>query len=574
MKKNAIPVLIIIGLIIVVLIFIGVSAIIEKYTPSDERMSLSEYYNVEEDSQIAIILNHEQAEVYGTSINDHIYVDYEFVHDYLNSRFYWDANENILLYTSATDIISANAEATSYLVGKSSTDFGNVIVKATAESAWISLEYVETLTGIQVDVYDSPSRVVIVNKTKEVSTIATKNDAPVRHENNIKSPILCDVTKGTVLTVLEEKKNWTKVYTTDGITGYIENKDLDKNTTDTAVIEIKEETFSHILKDKPINLMWHQMFNTSANSKISSILSSAKGLNVISPTWFRISDNNGNLQNLASHDYVDYCHDHNVEVWGCVTNFDIKDIDTTYILTHTSARQNLVNQLVAKALEYNLDGINIDFEELYDSNIGDGYIQFLRELSIKCENNDLILSTDVLIPEEYNAVYAYHEQADFVDYVIIMAYDEHYGQESGAGSVASLDWTEEAIVKMLAKEVPANQVVLGIPFYSRLWELTPKVEEESAEVNYLIGYSDKSMSEAKKWFDNNISEPVWLEDCGQFYGECTGTNGVIYKMWLEDNTSLEKRLQLLTKYELAGAAFWKSSLASNTVWDLIIKYIN
>jgi spore germination protein YaaH len=292
-------------------------------------------------------------------------------------------------------------------------------------------------------------------------------------------------------------------------------------------------------------------------------------------------DNEGNISSLASKDYVDYCHSHGVDVWGLVSNFELDEVDSIYVLTHTSTRQNLVNQIIAKALQYNLDGINIDFEAmnsetLSSKEIGDAYIQFLRELSIKCENNDLVLSTDVLIPGGYNgSLYRYNEQIDFVDYVIVMAYDEHYGQKTGAGSVASLDWTENAVKDLLEAGVPSNQLVLGIPFYSKLWSLTPKTEQDSAEVTYVIGFENLGMSSAENWMSTNVpgSDWKWLEDCGQFYGETT-KKGVIYKMWLEDTTSLEERLKMMKSYNLAGAAFWKSGLETDEVWDIIIKYIN
>ena len=573
MKKNALPVLIIIGLIVVVLIFLGISALIDKYTPTDERQDLSEYYNITEETQVAITLDNQILETYGTLVNGEIYLDFDFVYEYLNSRFYWDSNENILLYTTSSDVISAPAESTSYMVGKSSTDFGKTVVKATAESALIHLDFVALFTNMTYEYYETPARIVITSQWTDITVAEAKNDTHVRVKGGIKSPILSDVAKGTTLTILEKGDNWVKVATSDGITGYVESKNLSKTSTKTLVSDKPVETHNHIQNDKPINLLWHQVTSSSANSKIATVLSDSKGVNVISPTWFKVKDNDGNVSSIASSDYVDYCHSQGVDVWGLVSNFESDDVDTSYILTHTSTRQNLVNQLIAKALQYNLDGINVDFESMNGPEVGDAYIQFLRELSIKCENNELVLSTDVPVPAAYNDFYSYGEQSYFVDYVIIMGYDEHYSQASGEGSVASLNWTEEAVTNMLAEGVPADQIVLGMPFYCKLWSLTPRAEENSAEVTYVIGFENLGMNSAKKWMNNNIEEPVWLEDCGQYYGEIT-KNGVIYKMWLEDTTSLEKRLQMMKSYNLAGAAFWKSGLEANEAWDVIIKYIN
>ena len=316
------------------------------------------------------------------------------------------------------------------------------------------------------------------------------------------------------------------------------------------------------------------MYGSSNSSQAINILTNSKGVNVVSPTWFFVKNNNGDISSIASTDYVEYCHSQGVQVWGLVSNFDTQssEVDTSYLLTHTSSRQNLVNQLIAKALQYDLDGINVDFESMNGTKVGDGYIQFIRELSIKCANNDIILSVDVPVPAAYNNFYHYTDLALFADYVVVMAYDEHYGQASGEGSVASLSWTEEAINNLFQEKVPADQIIFGIPFYTKLWNLTPTTNEESAENSYIIGFENLGMDTAKKWMNNNINEPTWLEDCGQYYGECA-KDGKIYKMWLEDTTSLEQRLKLMKSYNLGGAAFWKYGLETDTVWDIILKYL-
>ena len=574
-KKQVLPVLVIIGLIFLVLLYIVGSKLIEKYSPTKEHLSLTEYYKMSDENQVAITLNDTVLETYGSMIDGHIYLDFKFVHDVLNSRFYWDANENILLYTTAKDVISAQADANSYMVGKSSVDYGRPIVKATAESAWVDLEFVKAYSDFIYSYYEAPHRVVITNDWKEITISTLKGNTEVRQKGGIKSPILADVKKGDVLTILEVDEKWTKVCTADGITGYVQSSKVKNTETKTLVSEYTPETFNHISKDYSINFLWHPVFSSAANSEISSILSSTKGVDVISPSWFKIKDNKGNITSYASTDYVDYCHSHNVEVWAMVKNLDLDstDIDVNYVLTHTSTRQNLVNQIVALAIQYKLDGINIDFEQLSESKIGDAYIQFLRELSVKCENNGIVLSTAVYTPAAYNSVYKYGEQAYFVDYVCLMAYDQHYGQASGEGPVAALNWVEECVNNTLAEGVPANQLVLGVPFYTKLWNIKSTSSDEGVDSNALIGFQNLSLTNAKKWMTNNINNPVWLEAEGQYYGEIT-KNNVIYKMWLEDEKSIEKKLTLMQEYNLAGAAFWSSDLDNATIWDVIIKYIN
>lgn len=574
-KKQVLPILIIVGLIILVLGFILISNLIKKYTPTKEHQDLTEYYNISEESQVAITLNHSVLESQGTMIDGHVYLDYHFVHDILNERFYWDANENILLYTTASDVISAKADETSYSTGRNSNDYGRAIVKATAESAWVDLEFVKTYSNFTYSLYESPSRLVITNEWKDVTVSTLKGNTEIRVKGGIKSPILKDVKKGDVLTILEVDKKWTKVCSEDGIVGYVRSNKVKNTENKTLVSEYTAEKFNHIKVDKTINFLWHPVFSMNANKEISTILSTTKGVDVLSPSWFKPKDNNGNIASLASSDYVKYAHDHGVEVWGMVKNFDLdsSEIDVNYILTHTSSRQNLVKQLVAQAYQYSLDGLNIDFESLKEEEIGDAYIQFLRELSIECEKFDILLSTAVHVPATFNSVYKYSEQANFVDYICIMTYDQHWGQASGEGSVASLDWVEESVKNALAENIPAEQLILGVPFYTKLWKLTPTSEVNSSEVNYIIGFENVGLTSSKNWMNNNISNPEWIEESAQYYGEVV-KNGTTYKMWLEDEASIEAKLKLMQEYKLAGAAFWSSDLDNTSIWEVIIKYIN
>ena len=570
MKKNALPVLVIGGLIVVILIYLGISAIIDKYTPTDERQNLTAYYNIEEEAQVAIVLDNQILDVYGTLIDGQIYLEYNLVDEYLTNRFYWDANEKLLLYTTTSSIITVTPESTSYLVDDSTKDFEKVIVKTTEDSVLIHIDFVSQFSNISCSYHESPNRLAITSDWGEITIVKVEKDTQVRYEGHIKSPILADVTTDTLLTVLEEGEEWHKVATADGLIGYAQVKSLSAPTSQTLVSERPEEVFNHLSSDKPVNLLWHQIFYAGGNSTIKNVLSQSESVTVMSPTWFRIKDNDGNLESIASHDYVSYCHNKGVKVWGLVTNVDIK-VDIAHILTHTSVRQHLIKQLVNKAVEYKLDGINVDIEALYDSAIGDGYIQFLRELSVACEKNNLILSTAVPPVTRSNYLYAYDEQPDYVDYVVVMAYDEHYGTESGAGSVASLNWTENAIVNLMNENIPSNQLVLGIPFYSGFWVFTPNSSSGDYEITYALECQKIRMETAQKWLRENETTKQWLEDCGQYYYE-SKKDGILYKLWLEDSTSLEKRLQLMQKYKLAGAAYWKSGMETSDVWDVISKY--
>ena len=576
MKKKALPVLVVCALIVIIVAITGISALIKKYTPSKERQELSEYYNLTSEDQVAIILNNEVIETTAKMIGDHVYIDYQFVHDSLNPRFYWDANENILLYATARDLISAEADSNSYLVTKSSIDYGRPIVKATSDSAYIDLDFVKEYSDFTYEYFSDPNRIIVYNTWGNYEVATVRRNTHIRVKGGIKSPILADVKEKDQLCVLESGDNWTKVMTNDGVVGYVQGKRLSGTTEDTRSSDYEPEVFAHITKDFEICMAWHQMTTRAVNSDVASVLASTKGINVISPTWFYLNDNNGGIADLGSTDYVNYCHSQGVEVWALVSNLENSDVDTTYVLTHTSTRQNLVNQIVSVAIQYNLDGINLDFEALNREEVGDAYIQFVRELSIKCENNGIVLSIDNYVPTSYTSFYNRSEQANFADYVVIMGYDEHYAG-SDEGSVSSLGWVRQGVIDTLA-EVPANQVILGMPFYTRVWALTPDEEagdNDDIDANILYSVSSQvyGMRSANNLLANYGVEKQWLEDSGQNYAEFE-SEGITYKVWLEDSASAEARLKLMDEYELAGASFWKLGFETSDVWDTIIKYIN
>lgn len=573
MKKKIIPVLAAAALIVVVIAFMALGSVVEKYTPSKETADLWEYYKLDSDSDAAIIYNNQLIDAKGKLINNEIYLSYDIVQTYINPRFYWDANENILRYTTADSLISVNAESSEYFIGKSAQSFDNVIVKADASTAYISIRFLKQYSNMQYEYYPEPNRVVITTAWGDYTAASVKKNTEIRYQGGIKSPILAEVEKGQELIILEPDETWTKVSTQDGCIGYIKSKSLGNSSVKTITSDFEEETFTHITKPYKINMAWHQVTAPAANDNVASLVQKTKGINVLSPTWFYLNDNNGNIASLASSSYVEYCHQNAIEVWALVSNLENKEASAAEVLSHTSKRDNLVNNIISAAIQYDLDGINIDFETLNENAVGDSFIQFIRELSLKCANNGIVLSVDNYVPSAYTAFYNRAEQALFADYIIIMAYDEHYAGSEEEGSVASLNFVTSGVENTL-KEVPADQIILGMPFFARVWSLTPQTEDETAaEIDYKLSSYAAGMTEIQKLINVNGLEPIWLDDIGQYYVEYE-KESVIYKIWIEDANSLEKKLSVLNSYELAGGSFWKLGLEDSLVWDTIIKYIN
>ena len=348
-----------------------------------------------------------------------------------------------------------------------------------------------------------------------------------------------------------------------GVIGYIKMSSLGDTYEYVPKTDFVEETYPHILLSGKVNLLWHQVTTQSANANLTNVLSGTKKVNVIAPTWFGTSDNNGNISSIASYDYVEKAHSMGIQVWGLCNDF-APDMKIGKVLSRTSRRERLEKNLLAEAIRYSLDGINIDFENVKKAN-GDDFIQFVRELGIMCRNNGIVLSIDNYPPASYSAYYSRNEQAAVADYVITMAYDEFYSGSKEAGPVSSISYVRNASENIL-KEVPANQSIIGLPFYSRLWkETTKNGETKLSSEACSMKYAEELISDAK-------AELKWNEQTGLEYAEYTKDNA-LYKIWLENSKSLAMKLKTVNSHKMAGAAIWKEGMEKKNVWDTIEKYM-
>ena len=346
--------------------------------------------------------------------------------------------------------------------------------------------------------------------------------------------------------------------------------------------DFKEPEYTNISKDYTINMAWSNVTNTDANSGILQLIAQTKGLTTLSPTWFHVADTDGDLESIASTEVVNYAHQANIEVWAAIRDFDggINSYDESYeLLSHTSSRTNLINQIISTALSTGIDGINVDFEKISEE-CGEHYIQFIRELSVKCRQNGLVLSVDNYVPQAYNQQYHRKEQGVFADYVVIMGYDEHYVGSPEAGSVASYEYVKNG-VEQTVKEVPSEKVISGIPFFTRVWKETPKTDAELAKAkgtdneDYTMNVESTAygMAEAQTVVEQAGVTAEWDDKTKQNYATWEA-DGSTYEVWLEDAESLAPKLQLIKDYNLAGSAAWRLGQESSDIWDVILKYVN
>ncbi len=543
------PVLVVCLLIVLVSLIGGAVYGINKLIPTSKQMDLTEYYGQNADGEASLVAGTQKLEQKALISGDEVYIPLDVVNGYLNQRYYWDSANKKILYATPT---SLTEEAASDQPG------GNVWLKES--TVYLKLDYVKKYTDIDSYIYKDPARIAIQYKFSNVQTVIVKKDTVIRYRGGIKSKILTKTAKDTVLRLMNEGEDWDQVATDDGYIGYIQKKKVSAADTTDYKRRFKAEAYSYFTMDEPVNLAWHQVTSTDANNYFADTTQNMTGVNVISPTWFSVSDNDGNVSSLASGEYVMQAHEKGLKVWGLVDNFS-ENMSTTTVLSNTAARQNLENQLVTYALKAGLDGINVDFESLSED-VGIHFLQFLRELSIQCHENNLVLSVDNPVPEDFTSHYDRAEQGKVVDYVIIMGYDEHY-VGSDTGSVASLPWVEQGVKDTLA-EVPAKRTILAIPFYTRLWKTT----DGGALTSEAIG-----MDQAQQAISDNGAETYWDKTTSQNYGTYEG-DGATYQIWLEDSKSIAEKVKLIPKYKLAGVAEWKLGFENSGIWSVITENLS
>ena len=557
-KKKAAPVLVVLILIVLVGAAGVGSFLINRYKPGTEYMAGNEYFNLTDENSVALIQNGELLEEQAVLIGGEPYAAYTYVESQLNSCFYWDEEtKGILLTTSGGVQTLLPGDAA---VAK--TPGGQPAVQQESDgTVYISLDVVKEYTDLDYAYYSNPNRVVIRNEWDGVEQATVQSDtAQVRQKGGIKSLILADVQKGDTLLYLENLDNWCKVMTADGYTGYIQTEDI----SEPEAIEArtaKKDSYERITRDHKINLVWHQSTSTESNDAMAEMTAEMTGVNVISPTWFSVTDGTGTISSLASADYVKLAHDAGREVWGLIDNFN-EAFDETTDLAYASVRSRIIEQLLAEAASCGMDGINVDFENLKEAGIPH-YLQFLRELTSAAHTQNLVVSVDTPVPQAYTMYYQRGEQARFVDYMIVMAYDEHFAGSEEAGSVSSLPFVQQAVEEM-TRVMPADQVICGIPFYTRVW--TEKFGQ-SAITSEVLG-----MDGAKNYAKENQMTETWDASLGQNVATVE-TSDARYTIWMEDEQSMEEKLKVIQSADLAGVAEWKLGFERADVWSLISEYI-
>ena len=405
--------------------------------------------------------------------------------------------------------------------------------------------------------YDKDIRLLLLDyRDKDYDLSKTTSETLLREGASKRSPIIKKLPEGEELYVYGDKGKYYKVRMTEGYAGYVLKKDLDEN-----FEKVSFKSTSKNTSDGLINLTWDYTYAEHSEDKINQI-KDIKGLDVIIPTWFSIRNGNGDMIDRGNQNYIKKYNDLGIDVWAYLDNSFDPDI-THQALSNEKTRKKIINKTLALCKKYGMKGINIDFEH---TKIDDrDYItDFVREFR-QAADEDFIITVDVtpqISADVTKEPYDRKALAEIADYMVVMAYDQHWGSSDKAGSVAQYKWVEGSI-NVLFRNIPNKKMILGVPLYTRIWK------EDGGKVTS----KTISMDEVARIIASKGLKPVWDKESQQNYIEYQ-ENGADYKIWIEDASSLEKKVSLVNKYNLAGVGSWRLGFETSNIWDVISKELD
>lgn len=486
-----------------------------------------------------------------------VYVSKPDIYNFFDNTIIYDKNYNQVVTTSSTKIASLPIDSKQIQVNSSNTTIkaGAIILD---EVAYVPISELDEVYNIKTTYVESEDLVYIDSLDREQQTATLKKDSSIKYKPTIISATLAKAKQGDTLTIANRSdypvpNGWTRVRTKNGTLGYIQTGKLNEFKT------IREKAEEKAKIEGPISLAWDYYSEyVSAPTRTEKIT----GVNVVSPSFFymtkysttNVYENVGN-EGIA---YVNWAHENGYQVWPMFTNSNMSE--TSKMLSDYKSRQTVINQIIKYIKQYNLDGINIDFEGMYEAD-KDNFSRLLIEIRPRLNEIGAVLSVDVTAPDgapEWSLCYDRYTIGKVADYVMFMAYDQYGVSATKAGTTAGHNWVEANVKKFLGQEeVKDEKIILGIPFYTRVWK--ENNGNVTSNVVNIGNVNNVIPSDATK---------TWDEDLQQYYVEYK-KGGATYKIWVEDEKSIEAKLDLVSKYNLGGAAYWEYDRATNSIWNLI-----
>ncbi len=489
-----------------------------------------------------------------------IYVPFSFMKEKIDEYIMYDEKSSSIILTTNSKVIQLPKDSQVYYINQEPVQVPLSVLKESNGELYLALTPLLEIYEIQYAILPETKAIEIVRNGQKLVDGSIKAEdvheekLRLRLEPNQQSPFTAQVIDKEKIKIENESAGYYLIRKENGIAGYIRKKYVEKE--QTRIIEIKKDVSESVgsMFEGPIHLTWEAVYTKNPNP---ATIPEMPGVNVVSPTWFELSGTDGSVSNLGSKEYVNWAHNKGYRVWALFSNAFDPDL-THAALQHYESRQNIIRQLLQYSQMYQLDGINIDIENVREED-GPFVTQFVREAAPYFHQAGLVISMDItfITTGNWSAFYEREKLAESVDYLIVMAYDEHWGSSQTAGSVASLPWVEENLQRLL-DVVPNEKLILGVPLYTRLWEEKPSGEMSSRAL---------SMTEVKEWLTINGVTPSYDERSGQNYAEVVDpVTHSTYRIWLEDELSLNKRVDIVSKYNLKGIASWSRSFADETAW--------
>ena len=534
-EKTVLPTVIVLVAVAVLLLI----AVLTDSRPSTLRVDLENYYS-SRDGAFAVVRDNQLTHEDIILRDGVVYTSVTYLKEKLNKRFYYDETEKLLLYSHPSGTREADM--------KSLYEGAPVLLEEDG-GVYVQLGYVQQYTALTWQLYEEPQRLVMRTVFGDYGEVQAVQTATIRSGASQTKPIMTQVESGEPLYYLEEQAEWDYVCTADGIPGYVSKAEVNDPVIRNAPTPYAEPAYSMPEPMQNIGLVWQQIQVKAENGDLERLLSKASGVDVVCPTWLFLKDGEGNFDSSASADYVRTAHRLGIQVWALLNNMDhaIYGDELCSVFDVTSHRRRLIDGIMDVLRECGADGINVDIESLPEAG-GPGFLQFIRELSLACHKEGLILSVDNYVPSAWTAHYDRKEQSVFADYLIVMAYDEHYAG-SEAGSTASLPFVIKGVEDSLA-QIPAYKLICGVPFFTRLW----------------VG-SGRTPSSSPLDMERYEAEPQWNTELGQSYAEFI-LDGEQARIWIEDVESMSLRLDRLSTYGLAGIAAWRLGMEVDEVWTV------
>ncbi|WP_066049380.1 glycosyl hydrolase family 18 protein [Robertmurraya korlensis] len=492
-----------------------------------------------------------------------VYIALDFLKEHIDDTIFFDEKSNSIIITTSNKVIQMPTESLTYFINEQPVDLQFAPLVDEKGTLFVALDPIIQFYPVTYQVLEQ-TNVVLIQKDGEAlqNSVVTMEDVHeeklrLRTDATLRSPYVADVSSGEKVWIEDEKEEFYFVRRKDGVAGYISKDLIEKQQEETIAVEYEKGAVNAPTFEGPINLTWEAVYTKNPDT---SMIPKMNGVNIVSPTWFELKDDTGSIGNLASLEYTKWAKDQGYQVWGLFSNAFDPDL-THAAFKDYETRQKMIRELLHYSQLYELNGINIDIENVREED-GPLVTQFVREATPYFHEAGLIVSMDVTFIAEGNwsAFYEREKLAEIVDYLAIMAYDEHWGSSPKAGSVASLPWVETNLQKLL-EIIPNEKLILGIPLYTRLWEI-----KDSGEVSS----KSKSMAQIKEWLTTNNLTPSYDADSGQNYAELyVPDQATTYKVWLEDEQSLTARTNLAIKYDLAGVASWSRYFADETAWTAL-----